>query len=92
MRVATSYKHNRVDPVCSIRWQAPYAPDALPCGARRIDSETRFVLTALGRRALLIAWLTEPGPTVAEAEAQALYDELAATYRASSAPPDGNMA
>ena len=42
MRVVTSYKHNRVDPVCSIGWQAPFSPDALPCGARRIDSETRL--------------------------------------------------
>jgi hypothetical protein len=71
MRVVTSYKHNRVDDVCSAGWGASYQPDALPCGATRIDAETRFVLTELGRRALLIAWLTEPGPSVAEVEAQA---------------------
>ena len=68
VRLVTSYKHNRVDAVCSIGWQAPYSPDALPCGATRLDAETRLVLTDLGRRALLMAWLTEPGPTVAEVE------------------------
>jgi hypothetical protein len=68
VRLVTSYKHNRVDAVCSAGWQAPYSPDALPCGARHVDAETRFALTELGRRARLIAWLTEPGPTVAEVE------------------------
>jgi hypothetical protein len=71
MRVVTSYQHNRVDAVCSVGWNAPYAPDALPCGATRLDTETRFVLTELGRRALLTARLCEPGPSVAEVEARA---------------------
>jgi len=40
-------------------WLRPERP-------RRYVLPSRYVVTELGRRALLLAWLTEPGPTVAE--------------------------
>lgn len=66
----TGNSSNDLELVCYGSGYAWLRPD-VPQEPRRYVLPSRYVLTELGRRALLLAWLLEPGPTVAEVEAQA---------------------
>ena len=63
----TANRSNDLELVCygaGYAWMRPERP-------RRYLLPSRYVLTELGRRALLLAWLTKRGPTVAEVVAAA---------------------